>query len=76
MYFVDFIDPTQVKALFGNLTNTFISQIETSIVEPTFPLGFNQKTIDQRNISPKKERWDAPLSPQKEPPRHIYIKNP
>ena len=32
--------------------------------------------FDQRKISPKKERWDAPLSPRKEPPRYIYVNNP
>ena len=52
-----------------------ISQIETYIVEPTIPLGFNKNSVDQRKISPKKERWDAPLSPRKEPPRYIYVKN-
>ena len=51
-------------------------QIETSTVEPTIPLGFNKNTVDQRNISPKKERWDAPLSPWKERPEYIYVKNP
>ena len=32
--------------------------------------------VDQRNISPKKERWDSPLSPRKEPRKYIYVKNP
>ena len=32
--------------------------------------------VDQRNISPEIEHWDTPLSPQKELPRYIYIKNP
>ena len=32
--------------------------------------------VDQRNISPEKECWDTPLSPRKEPPKFIYIKNP
>ena len=32
--------------------------------------------VDQRKISPKKEHWDAPLSPRKEAPRYIYVKNP
>ena len=36
--FVDFVDPNQVKSLFGNLVDPFISQIETSIAEPTLPL--------------------------------------
>ena len=74
--FVDLVNPEQVKPLFGNPIDTVISQIETSIVEPTIPLGFNKKTIDQRNISPEIENWDAPLSPRKELPRYIYIKNP
>ena len=43
---VDLVDPKQVKSLFGNPIVTVISQIETSTVEPTFPLGFNKKTID------------------------------
>ena len=73
--FFDFVDPTQVKALFGTSVDPIISQIETSIVEPTIPLGFNKKTIDQRKISPEKEHWEAPLLPQKDPPRYIYIKN-
>ena len=61
--FVDLVDPEQVKSLFGNPIDTVISQIETSIVEPTFPLGFNKKTVDQRKISPETEHWDSPLSP-------------
>ena len=73
--FVDFVDPDQVKTLFGNPIDIIISQIETSRVEPTFPLGFNKITTDQRNISPEKEQWDAPLSPRKEPPRYIYVNN-
>ena len=32
--------------------------------------------VDQMNISPEKERWDASLSPRKEPPRYIYVRNP
>ena len=72
--FVYFVDPEQVKALFGNPLDIVISQIETSTVEPTFPLGF-KKMVDQGNISPEIECWDAPLSPQKELPRYIYIKN-
>ena len=52
--FIDFVDPTQVKALFGTSADLVISQIETSIVEPTIPLGFNKNTVDQRKISPKK----------------------
>ena len=67
--FVDFVDPTQVKALFGT------SVVETSTIEPTIPLGFNKNTVDQRKISFEKEHWDAPLSPRKEPPRYIYVKN-
>ena len=61
--FVDLVNPEQVKSLFGNPADTVISQIETSIVEPTLPLGFNKNTVDQGNISLETERWDAPLSP-------------
>ena len=61
--FVDFIDPAQVKSLFGTSVDSVISQIETSTVEPTTPLGFNKNTVEQRKISPEEERWDAPLSP-------------
>ena len=43
--FVDFVDPAQVKALFGTLVDPFISQIETSTVEPTIPLGFHKNRI-------------------------------
>ena len=46
------------------------------MVEPNFHLGFNKKTVHQRKISPEIERWDTPLSPRKELPRYIYIKNP
>ena len=74
--FIEFVDPAQVKALFGIFVDPVISQIETSTVEPTIPLEFNKNTVDQRKISPEKERWDTPLSPRKEPPRYIYIKNP
>ena len=31
--------------------------------------------VDHRKISLKKEGWDAPLSPQKETPKYIYVKN-
>ena len=44
--FVDFVDPAQVKALFGMSVDPVISQIEISIVEPTIPLGFNKNTVD------------------------------
>ena len=74
--FVDFVDPTQVKSVFGKPVDTVISLIKTSTVEPTLPLGFNKNMVDQRKISPEKEHSDAPLSPQKEPPRYIYVKNP
>ena len=74
--FVDFIDPSQVKSLFGNSVDPIISKIETSTVEPTIPLGFNKNMVDQRKISFEKECWDAPLSPRKEAPRYIYVKNP
>ena len=53
--FVDFVDPAQVKALFGPLVDPTISQIETSIVEATIPLGFNKNTIDQSDIYAEKE---------------------
>ena len=52
--FVNFIDPVQVQALFGSSTNTFISQIETSIVIPTVPIELNKNIVDRRNISPEK----------------------
>ena len=52
--FVDFIDPTQVQALFGRLTSTFISQIETSIIAPTIPIGSNKNIVGRRKISPEK----------------------
>ena len=74
--FVDFLDPAQVKSLFGTSVDPVISQIETSTVEPTIHLGFNKNTVDQRKISPEKEHWEAPLSPLKEPPKYIYVKNP
>ena len=74
--FVNFIDHAQVQALLGSSTNTVISQIETSTVVPTIPIELNKKIVDRRKISPEKERWDTPLSPRKEPPRYIYIKNP
>ena len=74
--FVDFVDPSRVKSLFGKFIDPVISQIETSKVEPTLHLGFNKNMVDQRKISPEKEHSDAPLSPQKDPPRYIYVKNP
>ena len=73
--FVNFIDPAHVQALFGNSTDTVISQIETSTVVPTIPIGPNKSTVDRRKISPKKERWDDPLSPRKEPPRYTLFRN-
>ena len=73
--FIDFVDLAQVKSLFGTSVDPVISQIETSKVEPTISLGFNKNTVDHRNISPEKVHWDAPLSPQKDPPRYIYVKN-
>ena len=73
--FIEFVDLAQVKSLFGTLVDPVISQIETSTVEPTIPLGFHKNTVDQRKISPEKECWDAPLSPRKESPRYIYVKN-
>ena len=62
-YFIDFVDPTQVKALFGSSIDPIISQIETSMVELTIPLGFNKNMVDQRKISLEKEHGDTPLSP-------------
>ena len=59
--FIDFVDVAEVKALFGNSVDPVISQIETSTVEPTIPLGFNKNIVDQRKISIEQERWDAPL---------------
>ena len=44
--FVNFIDPTKVQALFGSSTNIVISQIETSIVEPTISVEPNKDTSD------------------------------
>ena len=44
--FVDFVDPDQVKSLFGNSVDPVILQIETSTVEPNIPLGFNKNTVD------------------------------
>ena len=44
--FIEFVDPVLVKDLFGNLMDTIISQIETSIVEPTLPLGFNKNMVN------------------------------
>ena len=38
--FIEFVDPAHVKSLFGTSIDPVISQIETSIVEPTIPLGF------------------------------------
>ena len=77
--FVNFIDPTQVQALFGSSTNIAIPQIETSTIKPTIFVEPNKdmakKYSYRRNISPEKEHWDAPLSPRKEPPRYIYVKN-
>ena len=52
--FVDFVNHAQVKSLFGTSVDPVISQIETSIVEPTMPLGFNKNMVDKRKISPKK----------------------
>ena len=57
--FVNLIDTAQVQALFGSSTNTVISQIETSTVEPTISVEPNKYTNDnssyQRNISPPKK---------------------
>ena len=44
--FIDVVDPEQVKDLFGNPLDTVISQIETSTIETTLPLGFNKKMVD------------------------------
>ena len=74
-HFVDFVDPAQVKSLFGTSVDPVISETETSTIEPTIPLGFNKNTVDKRKISPEKECWDAPLLPRKEPPRYIYVNN-
>ena len=50
-----------------------------STVGPTLPVEPNKDMTDnfshQRKISPKKERWDAPLSSRKEPPRYTLFKN-
>ena len=43
--FVDFVDPAQVKALFGTSIDPVISQIQTSTIEPTIPLGFHKNTV-------------------------------
>ena len=50
--FVDFVDLAEVKTLFGSSIDPVISQIETSTVEPTIPLGFNKNMVDQRKLSP------------------------
>ena len=55
MNFIDFVDPAHVKSLFGKSVDPVISQIETSMVETTIPLGFNKNTVYQRKISPEKE---------------------
>ena len=52
--FVDFVDPAQVKALFGTLVDPIILQIETSKVEPTIPLGFNKTRLIRGRSLPKK----------------------
>ena len=44
--FIDFVDPAQVKALFGSSVDPIISQIETSMIEPTITLGFNKNLVD------------------------------
>ena len=44
--FVDFVDPAQVKALFGTSVYPIISQIETSTVETTILIGFNKNMVD------------------------------
>ena len=59
--FVNFIDLSQVQALFGNSKNTVISQIETCTVVPTIPIGLKKSMVDQRKISTKKEHWDDPF---------------
>ena len=63
------------KLSFGSSTNIVISQIETSTIVPTIPIEPDKNTFDRSNISPEKERWVAPLSPQKEPPRYTLFKN-
>ena len=49
--FVDFVDHVQVKAL---LDNSMISQIETSEVESTYPIGSNRSMENGRKISHEK----------------------
>ena len=44
--FVDFVDPSQVKYLFGTFIDPVISQTKTYTVEPTIPLGFNRNMVD------------------------------
>ena len=63
--FVDFVDPVQVKTL---LIKSVISQIETSKVESTSPIGSNRSMANGRNISLEKEYWDTSVPPQKKPP--------
>ena len=50
--FVDFVDPVQVKA---PLDDSVTSQIETSEVESTFPIGSNRSMANGRKISPENE---------------------
>ena len=61
----NFVYPIQVKAL---LDNSVISQIETSKVETTSPIGSNRIMANGRKISPKKEYWDTSVSAHKNPP--------
>ena len=43
---IDFVDLVQVKALSGTSVDPVITQIETSTIEPTIPLGFNKNMVD------------------------------
>ena len=60
-----FVDPIQIKA---HLDDSVISEIETSKVESTSPIGSNRSMANMRNISPEKGNRDTSISPQKKPP--------
>jgi hypothetical protein len=72
-----------VNALFGGSINLVVSQVEITTSEPTISTGSRKvpeiQIADnfsyQRNISPKKERWDASLSPRLKPWRNSLFGN-
>ena len=67
----NFVNLSQVRALFGNSINIVISPIETSTVVSTIPIRHNNRM----NISPGKECWDAPFSLWKKPSRYTHFRN-